>query len=161
MQRWSSGVGRRLFSSSRSTVASNHHHRATPVALPVIPPRTLPLFADSFRSNHQLNVQRFGSPFFSPYLHGMQIRGFAKKVKGRSRAPATPIVSKVKKYKLKAPSSFKFRFRTMKDGQIRRWRSGKRHNAFSKSKEAKRRLRKPALVHPAYAKVIKKLNFCG
>uniref|UniRef100_A0A452YRF6 Uncharacterized protein n=2 Tax=Poaceae TaxID=4479 RepID=A0A452YRF6_AEGTS len=29
------------------------------------------------------------------------------------------------------------------------------------SKEAKRRLRKPALVHLAYAKVIKKLNFCG
>ncbi|RRT61647.1 hypothetical protein B296_00044042, partial [Ensete ventricosum] len=28
--------------------------------------------------------------------------------------------------------SFKFRFRTMKDGQIRRWRAGKRHNAHSK-----------------------------
>lgn len=28
--------------------------------------------------------------------------------------------------------SFKFRFRTMKDGQIRRWRAGKRHNAHLK-----------------------------
>lgn len=29
------------------------------------------------------------------------------------------------------------------------------------SKISKRRLRLPALVHPAYAKVMKKLNFCG
>lgn len=28
--------------------------------------------------------------------------------------------------------SFKERFRLMKDGQIRRWKAGKRHNAFSK-----------------------------
>lgn len=26
----------------------------------------------------------------------------------------------------------KFRFRTMKDGQVRRWRAGKRHNAHLK-----------------------------
>ena len=94
-----------------------------------------------------------------PPVMAMQLRHYA--IKGRSRAPTTPTISKVKKYKMKAPSSMKFRFRTMKDGQIRRWRAGKRHNAHQKSKEAKRRLRKPALVHLAYAKVIKKLNFCG
>lgn len=29
--------------------------------------------------------------------------------------------------------SFKGRFRTMKDGQIRRWKEGKRHNAHLKA----------------------------
>ncbi|CAN6678156.1 unnamed protein product [Malus baccata var. baccata] len=57
--------------------------------------------------------------------------------------------------------SYKSRFRTMNDGTIRRWRAGKRHNAHLKSKISKRRLRLPALVHPAYATVMKKLNFCG
>ncbi|KAK1303541.1 hypothetical protein QJS10_CPB11g00087 [Acorus calamus] len=73
----------------------------------------------------------------------------------------TPVVSKKKKYKIKAYSSYKERFRTLKDGTIRRWREGKRHNAHSKSKKAKRRLRKPEIVPAAYAKVMKKLHFCG
>nr|XP_018682049.1 PREDICTED: uncharacterized protein LOC103984333 isoform X3 [Musa acuminata subsp. malaccensis] len=82
----------------------------------------------------------------------MQARFYA--AKERSRAPSTPVTSKVKKYKLKSYSSFKFRFRTMNDGQIRRWRAGKRHNAHLKSKKAKRRLRRPEIVHAAYAKVV-------
>jgi ribosomal protein L35 len=70
----------------------------------------------------------------------MQAREYAAKSKGRSRASLTPTVFKVTKYKMKPPSSLKFRFRTMNDGQIRRWRSGKRHNAHLKSKAAKRGL---------------------
>ncbi|XP_071918187.1 uncharacterized protein [Coffea arabica] len=57
--------------------------------------------------------------------------------------------------------SFKGRFRVMKDGQIRRWKEGKRHNAHLKSKKARRRLRRPGTVPLAYAKVMKKLNFSG
>ncbi|XP_020595280.1 uncharacterized protein LOC110035387 [Phalaenopsis equestris] len=97
----------------------------------------------------------------SPFIPVFQFRHFATKKVKRSRAPDTPVISKVKKYKLKAYSSFKYRFRTMNDGLIRRWRAGKRHNAHLKSKKSKRRLRKPEIVHLAYAKVIKKLNFAG
>ncbi|KAK4252675.1 hypothetical protein QN277_014420 [Acacia crassicarpa] len=57
--------------------------------------------------------------------------------------------------------SYKSRFRLLNDGTIRRWKEGKRHNAHLKSKKSKRRLRKPAIVPPAYAKVMKKLNFCA
>ncbi|KAG5067716.1 hypothetical protein AAZX31_01G009700 [Glycine max] len=79
--------------------------------------------------------------------------------KERKRKPVPPTVSKVKKTKMKSYSSFKSRFRTMNDGNIRRWKEGKRHNAHLKSKKSKRRLRKPGIVPVAYAKVMKKLNF--
>ncbi|KAJ8633885.1 hypothetical protein MRB53_027221 [Persea americana] len=101
----------------------------------------------------------FRSPF-SPFMMN-QSRGFASKKKEKKRSPMTPVTSKLKKTKIKAYSSYKFRFRTMNDGKIRRWREGKRHNAHLKSKKAKRRLRKPEIVPAAYAKVMKKLNFCG
>ncbi|RAL41571.1 hypothetical protein DM860_013105 [Cuscuta australis] len=94
----------------------------------------------------------------------MQVRHITAKQKKRklkSRKPMTPVVSKVKKLKIKGYSSFKGRFRVMNDGQIRRWKEGKRHNAHLKSKSAKRRLRKPGTVPVAYAKVLKKLNFRG
>ncbi|VFQ73129.1 unnamed protein product [Cuscuta campestris] len=94
----------------------------------------------------------------------MQVRHITAKQKKRklkSRKPMTPVVSKVKKIKIKGYSSFKGRFRVMNDGQIRRWKEGKRHNAHLKSKSAKRRLRKPGTVPVAYAKVLKKLNFRG
>ncbi|CAK7356030.1 unnamed protein product [Dovyalis caffra] len=79
----------------------------------------------------------------------------------KRRKPMTPRTSKVKKIKMKAYSSYKDRFRTMNDGTIRRWREGKNHNAHLKSKKSKRRLRQPSTVPAAYAKVMKKLNFCG
>ncbi|EPS62640.1 hypothetical protein M569_12152, partial [Genlisea aurea] len=81
--------------------------------------------------------------------------------KKKSRKPMTPVTSKLKKTKIKCYSSFKGRFRIMNDGQIRRWKAGKRHNAHSKSKKSKRRLRQPGIVSLAYAKVMKKLNFTG
>ncbi|XP_057977046.1 uncharacterized protein LOC131164097 [Malania oleifera] len=84
-----------------------------------------------------------------------------KRKKVRERKPMTPATSKMKKIKMKSYSSYKSRFRTMNDGKIRRWKEGKRHNAHLKSKRAKRRLRLPAVVPAAYAKVMKKLNFCG
>lgn len=97
-------------------------------------------------------------------LSFMQVRHLTlkqRKRKLKSRQPPSPVVSKLKKIKMKSYSSFKGRFRTMKDGQIRRWKEGKRHNAHLKSKIAKRRGRLPGIVPAAYAKVMKKLNFCG
>ncbi|GAB4834806.1 hypothetical protein Ancab_033074 [Ancistrocladus abbreviatus] len=88
-----------------------------------------------------------------------QMRHFSAKSKEKKWKKLTPATSKVKKIKMKTYSSFKGRFRTMNDGNIRRWREGKRHNAHLKSKNAKRRLRRPAIVPLAYAKVMKKLNF--
>ncbi|KAM0935695.1 putative ribosomal protein L35 [Dioscorea sansibarensis] len=152
MQRWLPVLGRRLLSSSSAA-------RQLRSPLPRVPapfPGTSLTLAHISQSPLPLGF-RFQPPF--PLLPMVQARHFA--VKDRSRAPATPITSKVKKYKLKSYSSFKFRFRTMNDGNIRRWRAGKRHNAHLKSKKAKRRLRKPEIVHAAYAKVMKKLNFCG
>lgn len=81
----------------------------------------------------------------------------AKKVVKRLSAPP----SKLKKTKMKSYSSYKFRFRTLTSGLIKRWRAGKRHNAHSKSKKSIRRLRQPAIVTPAYAKIMKRLNFLG
>lgn len=91
----------------------------------------------------------------------MQVRNFSAKSKEKKWKKLTPATSKVKKIKIKPYSSYKDRFKTLHDGTIRRWREGKRHNAHLKSKKAKRRLRKPEIVHLAYAKVMKKLNFAG
>ncbi|CAI9095181.1 OLC1v1031065C1 [Oldenlandia corymbosa var. corymbosa] len=101
------------------------------------------------------------SPLALSFLQVRHITAKQKERKLKSRKPMTPIVSKVKKIKMKFYSSFKGRFRVMNDGQIRRWKEGKRHNAHLKSKKARRRLRKPGTVPLAYAKVMKKLNFKG
>ncbi|KNA24854.1 hypothetical protein SOVF_011680 [Spinacia oleracea] len=90
-----------------------------------------------------------------------QMRSFSAKSKEKKWKKLTPATSKVKKIKIKGYSSFKRRFKTLNDGTIRRWREGKRHNAHLKSKKSKRRLRKPEIVPAAYAKVMKKLNFCS
>ncbi|XP_008788725.1 uncharacterized protein LOC103706410 [Phoenix dactylifera] len=159
MQRWCIKLGRHFLSSSRSALRPIPPRCLEPVAFPANTPILRPVSWDP--SPGASRPQLLGLGFFppSPLLGAMQARHYA--AKERSRAPITPATSKVKKYKLKAFSSFKFRFRTMKDGKIRRWRAGKRHNAHLKTKKAKRRLRKPGVVHAAYAKVIKKLNFCG
>ncbi|XP_061343092.1 uncharacterized protein LOC133289214 [Gastrolobium bilobum] len=96
---------------------------------------------------------------FSPSL--IQVRNVTSRERKLRRKPMTPVTSKIKKIKMKSYSSYKSRFRTMNDGKIRRWKEGKRHNAHLKSKKSKRRLRQPAIVPAAYAKVMKKLNFCG
>nr|CAD1818643.1 unnamed protein product [Ananas comosus var. bracteatus] len=164
MQQWGSRLGRHFFlSSSRLAASADFPSRLRSVAFPANGSIFRSLFSSSGLSlpSPALRPHRLGLGFSTTSLHlpVTQVRNYA--AKDRSRAPITPTISKVKKYKLKAPSSFKFRFRTMNDGQIRRWRAGKRHNAHLKTKKAKRRLRKPAVVHAAYAKVIKKLNFCG
>ncbi|KAK7844941.1 hypothetical protein CFP56_010144, partial [Quercus suber] len=119
-----------------------------------------------------------------------QVRHVSSRERKKRRKPMTPVTSKIKKTKMK---SFKSRFRVMNDGNIRRWKEGKRHNAHLKnlwdfcrltrfdckpgpqkpynqsvkttseclSKKSKRRLRQPGIVPAAYAKVMKKLNFCG
>ncbi|KAL0928221.1 hypothetical protein M5K25_000093 [Dendrobium thyrsiflorum] len=155
MQRWLAKLGRPLLSSSL--------HLLPPRSSNPVPFRFFS-FIRSINSSVTPYVPICPSRFTAqslPVFPVLQSRHLATKKVKRSRAPDTPVVSKVKKYKLKAYSSFKYRFRTMNDGLIRRWRAGKRHNAHLKSKKSKRRLRKPAIVHLAYAKVMKKLNFAG
>ena len=91
----------------------------------------------------------------------VHVRHVSSRERKKKRKPMTPVTSKVKKIKIKFYSSYKSRFRPMNDGSIRCWHGGKNHNAHLKSKKSKRRLRQPALVPAAYAKVMKKLNFCG
>ncbi|CAL9099242.1 unnamed protein product [Musa acuminata var. zebrina] len=152
-------LGRRLLASSRPALYPLPPECLRSVAFPVNPSSLKPVCADVLPP--ALRNRPPGLEFYpsSHLLLAMQARFYA--AKERSRAPLTPVTSKVKKYKLKSYSTFKFRFRTMNDGQIRRWRTGKRHNAHLKSKKAKRRLRRPEIVHAAYAKVMKKLNFCA
>jgi len=71
------------------------------------------------------------------------------------------MATKLKKTKIKAYSSYKMRFRGMASGLYKRWRSGKQHNAHSKTNKQKRQLRRPSVAPPALAKVMKKLNFLG
>lgn len=70
-------------------------------------------------------------------------------------------LTKLKKTKIKAYSSYKKRFRGMANGEYKRWRSGKQHNAHSKTNKQKRQLRRPSIAPLALAKVMKKLNFMG
>ncbi|XP_022731687.1 uncharacterized protein LOC111286138 [Durio zibethinus] len=97
----------------------------------------------------------------SPHLAFVQVRHVSSRERAKRRKPVTPRTSKIKKIKMKFYSSYKSRFRTMSDGNIRRWREGKNHNAHMKSRKSRRRLRQPAIVPAAYAKVMKKLNFCA
>ncbi|KAH6783478.1 Ribosomal protein L35 [Perilla frutescens var. hirtella] len=116
-----------------------------------------------YLSSH-ISASHFPSHMSQSLLSLIQVRSITAKQRKRklkSRRPMTPVVSKVKKIKIKGYSSFKGRFRVMHDGKIRRWKEGKRHNAHLKSKKSKRRLRQPGIVPAAYAKVMKKLNFCG
>ncbi|KAG6497612.1 hypothetical protein ZIOFF_045516 [Zingiber officinale] len=161
--RWLAKLGRDLISSCRPSRLDLPSRCLASMALSVNLSVPKPVSARSRRNK----PPDLGFYPISPLLPVGQARFYA--AKERSRAPLTPVKSKVKKYKLKSYSSFKSRFRTMNDGQIRRWRAGKRHNAhlkikknqLLKSKSAKRRLRHPEIVHLAYAKVLKKLNFCG
>ncbi|XP_062073417.1 uncharacterized protein LOC133777719 [Humulus lupulus] len=119
-----------------------------------------PLFGASPPMHHSLGVNSIISSRFP--LSMIQVRHVvSRRDRRKKRKPMTPITSKLKKIKMKPFSSYKSRFRTMNDGNIRRWREGKRHNAHLKSKKSKRRLRLPAIVPAAYAKVMKKLNFSG
>lgn len=70
-------------------------------------------------------------------------------------------LTKLKKTKIKAYSSYKERFRGMANGEYKRWRSGTRHNAHSKTAKQRRQLRRPSIAPLALAKVMKKLNFMG
>ncbi|KAL9246970.1 hypothetical protein vseg_020447 [Gypsophila vaccaria] len=108
-----------------------------------------------------LRLPRDGFHFNSLGFNYVHMRNFSAKSKEKKWKKLTPATSRVKKIKMKTISAFKGRFRTLNDGTIRRWREGKRHNAHLKSKKSKRRLRKPEIVPAAYAKVMKKMNFCA
>ncbi|KAJ4728545.1 50S ribosomal protein L35 [Melia azedarach] len=117
----------------------------------------------SYQSSSKTHLSLSAPSLYSSQLplSFVQVRHVSSRERKKRRKPTTPVTSKVKKIKMKSYSSYKYRFRTMNDGKIRCWHEGKNHNAHSKSKKAKRRLRQPALVPAAYAKVMKKLNFCG
>lgn len=167
MQRWCSKL--RSVAALRST--PNTHHSLLPYRLLHTPtnPIVNRLFTHSVRDPSFVSISHGGPISFPTHssllpLSLMQVRYITAKQRKRklkSRKPMTPITSKVKKIKMKFYSSYKDRFRVMKDGQIRRWKEGKRHNAHLKSKKSKRRLRQPATVPVAYAKVMKKLSFCS
>ncbi|KAF1001946.1 uncharacterized protein LOC141702801 [Apium graveolens] len=170
MQRWCSKLR------SLAAAAVNHRTTTTP---PLI--HSHRLLHSSSTSNHFTHKPLFVSSNLNPlfvapsrtsfslFNHAspcnvslIQVRHWTLKQRKRTlklRRPATPIVSKVKKVKMKSYSSYKGRFRVMNDGLIRRWKEGKRHNAHLKSKKSKRRLRQPGIVPAAYATVMKKLNF--
>ncbi|XP_062146935.1 uncharacterized protein LOC133854694 [Alnus glutinosa] len=117
-----------------------------------------PLLIASSTAHSSLALQ----PFLSPRPPSVvQVRHVSSRERKKRRKPMTPVTSKLKKTKMKFYSSYKSRFRTMNDGNIRRWKEGKRHNAHLKSKKSKRRLRQPGIVPLAYAKVMKKLGFCS
>ncbi|XP_054825615.1 uncharacterized protein LOC129323085 [Prosopis cineraria] len=117
------------------------------------------LFNASSSSPPTLALYAFRYSPLPPSL--VQVRHVSSRERKKRRKPMTPVTSKLKKFKMKFYSSYKSRFRTLNDGTIRRWKEGKRHNAHLKSKKSKRRLRKPAIVPPAFAKVMKKLSFCA
>ncbi|KAL6530852.1 hypothetical protein OROGR_014712 [Orobanche gracilis] len=166
MQRWCSTL--RLLAPLRSLPKPHHHTHS------IIPGRLLHTSSNILYRPHVFAYSLF-SPSYEILLYAppipricsspiylTQVRHITAKQRKRklnSRRPMTPVISKVKKIKIKGYSSFEGRFRIMHDGQIRRWKAGKRHNAHSKSKSSKSRLRKPGIVALAYAKVLKKLNF--
>ncbi|KAG9139988.1 hypothetical protein Leryth_010516 [Lithospermum erythrorhizon] len=166
MQRWWSNLRRiASFPKSQSTTSLYYSHRFLHSS------SNCRLQASLFSFNGHSSISP-PSPYFPLFNNSslliptslLQVRHITAKQRKRklkSRRPATPIVSKVKKIKMKGYSSYKGRFRVMKNGQIRRWKEGKQHNAHLKSKKAKRRLRQPGTVPVAYAKVMKKLNFCA
>lgn len=171
MQRWCSKL--RLLSAIHSKPKAQLSFSYSPHRLLhsspnlLLKPRTFTSFYPNFNPPFntslasQLSVTNY-TPILPPSF--MQVRYLTlkqRKRKLKSRRPTTPVVSKLKKTKMKFYSSYKDRFRTMNDGKIRRWKEGKRHNAHLKSKEAKRRLRQPGIVPAAYAKVMKKLSFCS
>ncbi|XP_061977925.1 uncharacterized protein LOC133698841 isoform X2 [Populus nigra] len=89
-------------------------------------------------TSSSLPIQLPSLPFLpsfrlSPLSHPLvQVRHVSSRERKKNRKPMTPLTSKVKKFKMKAYSSYKDRFRTMNDGTIRRWREGKNHNAHLK-----------------------------
>ncbi|KAJ7953373.1 50S ribosomal protein L35 [Quillaja saponaria] len=168
MQRWCSKL-RNLAVQSGQTLAPLSSRRllhtspqcASPLQFASSKLSSRPLFNVSSAAHPSLALQSFRSYPFPSSL--VQVRQVSSRERAKKRKPMTPVTSKLKKTKMKSYSSYKSRFRTMNDGlgTIRRWKEGKRHNAHLKSKKSKRRLRKPGTVPPAYAKVMKKLNFCG
>ncbi|GMH09165.1 hypothetical protein Nepgr_011005 [Nepenthes gracilis] len=163
MQRWRAKV-RSLFLNSAIPRPSPSGPQINRLVLSSESPRTFaviysnfkPLITSLISATHTLPRNDFGYSHSSLY-----VRHFSATSKEKKWKKMTPETSKVKKIKMKTYSSYKGRFRTLNDGSIRRWREGKRHNAHLKSKKAKRRLRRPAIVPLAYAKVMKKLHFCG
>ncbi|KAB1216136.1 hypothetical protein CJ030_MR4G006412 [Morella rubra] len=88
-----------------------------------------PLFNASSTTHSSLALQPFPSSF---PLSMVQVRHVSSRERKKRRKPMTPVTSKLKKTKMKPYSSYKSRFRIMNDGNIRRWKEGKRHNAHLK-----------------------------
>ncbi|KAK7309679.1 hypothetical protein RJT34_06601 [Clitoria ternatea] len=149
----------RCLTKLRSLAFQSRHALQPHRLLHHLPPPPPPQPLHSFRTPLIFSPLTLHPSPFSPSF--LQLRHVSSRERKLRRKPMTPVVSKIKKTKMKSYSSFKLRFRTLNDGTIRRWKEGKRHNAHLKSKKAKRRLRKPGIVPAAYAKVMKKLSFAG
>ncbi|XP_073131163.1 uncharacterized protein [Henckelia pumila] len=152
MQRWSSGLrslaallsnpefcGRRCLIRRREPFDSDRLLHTSPIKLLHISQMTghsliCPNFKPLLTAPPSPHLSH--STSFPPAVSLIQMRHITaakqRERKLKSRKPRTPVVSKVKKIKMKFYSSFKSRFRVMNNGQIRRWKAGKRHNASSK-----------------------------
>ncbi|KAI6701821.1 hypothetical protein NL676_010957 [Syzygium grande] len=163
MQRWCTKLRSLTLQPVRRSSASSSRRllHASALFRPTSAPCRAPSFCNAPLLNAYLPAQYSPLCFRSlPHSFSAQVRHVSSRDRRKKRKRMTPMVSKVKKIKMKFYSSYKLRFRPMNDGNIRRWKEGKRHNAHLKSKKSKRRLRKPATVPLAYAKVMKKLSFC-
>ncbi|CAI5462417.1 unnamed protein product [Closterium sp. Yama58-4] len=63
------------------------------------------------------------------------------------------------KIKVKPYSSLKRRFKLLANGDYKRWRAGKRHNASTKTKKQRRQLRQPSVVPPGLKQPMRYLGF--
>ncbi|KAK9113406.1 hypothetical protein Syun_020203 [Stephania yunnanensis] len=166
MQRWLSKI--RAFSqipsnSRRAILQSNTTHLQS-LSFSVNDSLFRPSFVVPVKNQHKMVGLGFQSALTAPLVSSSNgvfwARLKERRIKKLNRKrPVTPTTSKVKKIKMKTYSSFKLRFRPMRDGQIRRWHAGKRHNAHLKMSKFQTEASKPDVVHPAYATVMKKLNF--
>ncbi|KAK3435269.1 hypothetical protein EUGRSUZ_D02619 [Eucalyptus grandis] len=168
MQRWCTKLRPLALQSVRCSPAPSSRRLLHAAALVRPPAATSALYrAPSFcnaplpNASLPARYSPLGFRSLPPHNFSAQVRHVSSRDRRKKRKRMTPMVSKVKKIKMKFYSSYKSRFRPMNDGNIRRWKEGKRHNAHLKSKKSKRRLRKPATVPLAYAKVMKKLSFCS
>ncbi|MBA0763678.1 hypothetical protein Gotri_013102 [Gossypium trilobum] len=105
------------------------HHSSPPVHF-ISTKWSFEPFLNNSVASPPLAVNSFSS---SPLLLSLvQVRHVSSRERAKRRKPMTPRTSKLKKIKMKSYSSYKSRFRTMNDGNIRRWREGKNHNAHLK-----------------------------
>ncbi|XP_048141780.1 uncharacterized protein LOC115731231 isoform X3 [Rhodamnia argentea] len=139
MQRWCTKLRSLALQSTRCSSASSsrrllHASARVPPPSAIFALRRTPNFCNAPLLNSALHAHYSPLCFrWLPHKFSAQVRHVSSRDRRKKRKPMTPMVSKVKKTKMKFYSSYKSRFRPMNDGNIRRWKEGKRHNAHLKA----------------------------